>query len=169
MRTTGGGRPCEIHERKQYGKGLSNMMIRAATAADADALLELNSLFGNETTLQLLKQSILENNHEIVGIAYKDNLAVGYCTGLVIQSMCYGTRRLDIEALYVKERHRRQGIGKALLAFVEQRGTARGICHVHMNVHSDNEIALDAYSKQGYTPSREVLLEKDVQCRCSPQ
>ena len=81
------------------------MLIRAATVNDAEVLLELNSLFGNETTLGLLEQSILENDREIIGIAYIDNLAVGYCTGLVVKSMCYSSPRMDIETLYVKEKH----------------------------------------------------------------
>ena len=137
-------------------------MIRAATIKDADALFELNGLFGNETTIECLKKSMLENDRELVVIAYIDNLAVGYCTGLVTKSMCYRQHRLDVEALYVKANYRKQGIGKALLASIEQRGISLGIGHFHINVYPDNGIALELYSKQGYIPSGEVLLEKDA-------
>ena len=143
-------------------KGLGNKMIYTATVKDADALLELNSLFGNETTIELLRQSIIENDCEIVGVAYIDNTAVGYCTGLITKSMCYSKCRLDIEALYVKENHRNRGIGKELLAFVEQCGISRGIHHFHINAYPNNGAAFDIYSKQGYIASGEVLLEKDA-------
>ena len=136
------------------------MEVRIASRDDADELLALNELFGNATSLELLRESLLENDREVVCIAYCDGVAAGYCCGLIVTSMCYGERRADIEALYVKEEFRRQGIGEALLTCLDECLAARGIQHFHLTTHRDNATAQALYKKLGYVDSGEILMEK---------
>ena len=139
------------------------MEIRIATADDVNDLFELNSLFGNITTIEIMRKALVENELEIACIAYKDNTVVGYCSGFVVKSMCYSENRADIEALYVKEKYRGQGIGKALILFLEKAFFERGIYHFHNSTYSNNSKALALYKSIGYVNDGEILLDKSIQ------
>ena len=136
--------------------------IRIATINDVNDLFELNSLFGNITTIELMKKALVENELEIVCIAYVDSIAVGYCSGFIVKSICYSENRADIESLYVKEKYRGRGIGKALILFLEKEFTERGIYHFHNSTYSNNTTALALYESIGYVNDGEILLEKST-------
>ena len=136
------------------------MEVRIATPDDARDLFALNTLFGNSTTLECLRKSLAENDRELVCIAFVDGKAAGYCTGLIVKSMCYADSRADLEALYVKEEHRGRGVGEALLLCQEEALAARGVHHFHIVTQKDNHGARALYTKLGYTPAGEILLDK---------
>ena len=96
------------------------MTVKLATELDLEDLFILNELFENTTTKEMIKKSIRENDREIICIAFIDAIAAGYCTGLVVNSMCYSESRVDIETLYVKEEYRRQGVAEALILQLER-------------------------------------------------
>ncbi|MDQ7093726.1 GNAT family N-acetyltransferase [Desulfosporosinus sp. PR] len=153
---------------KWPSKGCVFMEIRLATVNDADDLFELNTLFENSTSKKLIKESIVSNEREIVCLAYVDNVAVGYCTGLVVKSMCYSEARADIEALYVKEEYRKRGVGETLISFLENTFIERGIYHFHINTFEKNSIAQSLYAKIGYKKTREILLDKTISRENAP-
>ena len=115
------------------------MYIKIAEINDLENLYELNRLFGNETTKEEMEICLKHNNHEIICIAYLDNIAIGYCTGLIIKSICYKNNRLDIESLFVKEEYRHKGIGKALIKFMEKEALLRKILHYHIITNKENK------------------------------
>lgn len=136
--------------------------VRLATESDVEDLFVLNALFENTTTKEMMRKSIFENDREIICIAFMDNIAVGYCTGLIVKSMCYSENRADIEALYVKEEYRRRGIGAALVRHLENEAVSRGIYHFHLNTYANNIRAQSLYQKNGYSKTGEILLEKTI-------
>jgi len=138
------------------------MTIRKATVADADSLYILNQLFGNTTTVDDIKQSLIENHCEIVSIAFVDNKPVAFCSGIIIQSFCYRSPRMDIEALYVRDEFRKQGVGRALLRCLEKEARILGIHHFHILTHALNVSGQALYEKCGYAKTGEVLFEKTV-------
>jgi len=138
------------------------MQIKLATINDAASLFELNKLFGNITALALLKESLVRNKDEIVSVAYDDNFAVGFCDGFLNRSICYSENRAYIEALYVREGYRRQGIGKALIQLLIQEFSNRGISHFHTDTYLKNAVALALYESIGFVNDGAVLLEKSI-------
>ena len=138
------------------------MEVRIATIDDISDLFELNALFENDTTLELMKASLIENDNEVVCIAHVNGVAAGYCCGLIIKSMCYSSIRVDIESLYVKDDYRGQGIGEALVKCLEEDVYARGIYHLHIITHSTNTKAQSLYEKLGYSKTGEIMLDKTL-------
>ena len=138
------------------------MKIRLANINDAEALFELNKNFGNTTTIDRLKKSLESNNAEIVCVAYDGGALAGFCSGLIVQSMCHATCRGHIEALYVRDEHRRQGLAHRLIGFLEQAYAARGIKHFHIDAETDNPAALGLYKKLGYAAAGEILMDKTI-------
>ncbi len=141
------------------------MDVRLATINDLDELFFLNELFENTTTKQLMEKSILENQNEIICIAFIDGVACAYATAIIISSMCYENSRADIETLFVRQEYRNQGIGEALIKCLEDELLSRGIVHFHLTTHSGNNVALSLYKKIGYKNTGELLLDKTVDNR----
>jgi len=139
-----------------------NMEARVATVDDADNLHVLNALFENNTTVDLLRKSLAENDREIACIAFADGVPAGYCCGLIVKSMCYSESRADIEALYVKPEYRGQGIGKALVKCLERALANRDVRHFHVTTGAGNKNALSMYEGLGYAKTGEVLLDKTI-------
>jgi GNAT superfamily N-acetyltransferase len=83
-------------------------------------------------------------------------------TGLIIKSVCYGSCRLDIESLFIKEEYRKKGIGKALIKFMEKEAREKNILHFHINTNMKNKTARLFYEKLGYKDTGEILLDKTV-------
>ena len=144
----------------QHG-GLS-FALRLATQGDAEALHSLNQMFGNENDLHTLRESIASNDREIICIAIDQGQPVGYCTGLIVKSMCYRNRRVDVEALYVIEACREKGVGRLLLQSLQKEAAARSMGHLHVVTHAGNKSARSLYESEGFVSSGEILYEKDL-------
>lgn len=60
----------------------------------------------------------------------------------------------QIRDLFVLSRHRRLGVGRALLAAVRAAATASGALRLVLQTEEDNEAALRLYADSGYTLNR---------------
>ena len=61
-----------------------------------------------------------------------------------------GDRHTYIFLLYVKPEHRRRGIGRALMEYLEKWARAKGDRQIGLQVFQSNTPALDLYHKLGY-------------------
>jgi len=61
-----------------------------------------------------------------------------------------GDRHTYIFLLYVKPEHRRRGIGRALMEYLENWARAKGDRQIGLQVFQSNTTALDLYHKLGY-------------------
>lgn len=61
----------------------------------------------------------------------------------------------DVQSVMVREEHRNQGVGAALMAAILAEATARGLLHV--TVHSGRR-AVDFYLRNGFEHHRQLLL-----------
>lgn len=69
-------------------------------------------------------------------------------------------RHTHIFLLYVKPEHRRRGIGKALMAYVENWASARGDRQISLQVFESNTAALNLYQRLGYIPQSLWLVKQ---------
>ena len=138
------------------------MNIKIVDKKDIENIFLLNKLFKNDTTLDEMNLFYEKNDNEIICIAYSDNIPVGYCTGLIIKSICYKNKRMDIETLFVKEEYRQKGIGKELLKFMEKEALLRDIKHFHIITNNDNVNAIKLYENMNYKKTGEILLDKTI-------
>ena len=61
-----------------------------------------------------------------------------------------GDRHAHIFLLYVVPEHRRRGVGKALMKYVENWATQRGDRQIGLQVFQSNSAALNLYNQLGY-------------------
>ena len=139
------------------------MKIKIVDLSDLDNLHELNKLFNYETSKAVIEELIKTNDREIICIAYEDNIAVGFCSGLIVKSICYNTGRMEIESLFVRDKYRRKNVATELVKFMEKEAIKRNLFHFHILVNKDNTSAIKLYEKLGFNDSGEILLDKTIE------
>jgi len=144
--------------------------IRMAQGSDALELLKLNDLFNGKgsNTLAGIKESLQTNTTEVVCVAVDDDHLVGFCCGQIYLSMCYSSPYAEITELFVEDEHRRQGVGRLLLTFMEGELAKRGVYHLHILTFKDNHAARSLYRSLGYVETLEMLLDKDQAVKGEP-
>lgn len=137
--------------------------IRAATAADIPALVELlAALFTIEQdfTPDLDKQSrglagVIANPNGIVTVALDDAGAViGMSSAQLVFSTAEGAWSAWIEDVVVATPWRGHGIGRALLRHLLDWSAQRGATRAQLLVDLDNPPALDFYRHLGWAETR---------------
>lgn len=141
----------------------TDVEVRVASRADADELVAMNREFNDADVSGQWVQESLETNHqhEIVAIAYLGNEAVGFACGQIYNSFCYDSPCGEITEMYVRKAHRRQGVGSALLVFLEKTLQSRGVTSIKILTNQENQGAQKLYTSLGYEEIDEMVLLKE--------
>lgn len=144
------------------------MMVRAAIAADAVRISKLNQLvqrIHHEALPRLFKPSnmswppeilrtVIEDPNRIVGLAEADDVLLGYVSAHVQahseSDIRYADSCLYVDHLVVRKDARRQGIGTALLNFVEGRAAAFGLASIGVDYWAFNQEARLFFERRGF-------------------
>jgi aminoglycoside 3-N-acetyltransferase I len=102
---------------------------------------------------------LLGDPHFIAMAAVKEGEVVGGLAGYVLQKFEQERREIFIYDLGVREEHRRQGIGMALLREMGKVATAKGAWAVFIQADADNHPAIALYSRLG---KREDAVHFDI-------
>ena len=138
------------------------MEIRFANISDVQNLFEMNELFNGVgyNSIEMIQKSIEHNKHEVVAIAYENEVAAGFACAQVFWSMCYDVKYAEITELFVKEQFRKRGYGKGLISFLEDTFVKQGIFDFQLFTGEENENAQRFYEKTGYSRDRERMYRK---------
>lgn len=138
-------------------------MIRLATVEDAEQLFLLNEQFNgkDETNIDNIKESLLNNKQELVVVAEESGILVGFVCIQIKKSFCYRDVMAEITEVFVDEKHRRRKNASKMIAFAER------YCIQHFALHKfelltgkENFEAQAMYQTQGYNEKDEVLMIK---------
>lgn len=138
-------------------------MIRLAALADAEQLFLLNEQFNgkDETILDNIKESLLNNKQEIVVVAEEGGILVGFVCIQIKKSFCYNNITAEITEVYVDEKHRRRKIASKMIAFAET--YCKQIYPLHkfeLLTGKENFEAQSMYQTQGYQIGEALVLVK---------
>ena len=87
---------------------------------------------------------------------------VGYIILAIGFSFEYRGHDAFIDELYIVPAHRRRGLGRAAMAFVEQEARERGVNAIHLEVDCGNDAALELYRHTGYQDHHRLLMTKSL-------
>ena len=87
----------------------------------------------------------------LILLAYADHEAVGIAVCFVGFSTFAAKPLLNVHDLAVLPVYRKQGVGRRLLAVVEQRARAMGCCKVTLEVLENNHRAMKLYEAAGFS------------------
>ncbi len=130
----------------------NNLIIRPATVADAAALTRLNLLFnGSSNPAEVMAQRLADPRQvESAFLAEIGGEIVGFAGLRLIPSLFYPETLAELTELFVEEAYRRQGVGRALIAVVEQKAIERGARELLVLTDRDNQEAQALYYSLGY-------------------
>ena len=111
------------------------------------------------TTLNLFK-FIAERNLGRIWTIYEDNHLIGYVVLAFGFSFEYKGVDAFVDELYISESHRSKGIGKHVMAFIEEQARKEGIKTIHLEVEKDNIRGERLYLKEGFIDNHRKLLTK---------
>ena len=96
-------------------------MVRIATVNDAEQLNILNNEFNGEgeTSIDNIRNSLMNNKQEVVIVAEEDNRLVGFVCVQLKKSFCYDDYMPEITEVYVKQAYRKRGIAGEMISFAE--------------------------------------------------
>jgi len=140
-----------------------NPIIRLAHVSDASELKNLNDMFNDndDTTLDELETSLLENNHEIVVCAEIEKIIVGVCCIQIMRTMCFNWQYAYVTELFVQEEYRSRGIGTLLMNFAEHELLKKGIKKIFLLVGRPNIRAQKLYQSLGFIEMTEKMYMKE--------
>lgn len=144
------------------------LYFKLASTSDIEVLIQLmRELYAHEKlTFDRLAassacRSILEDDRygKIYLICLEDDI-VGYLALTFGFSLEYHGCDAFVDELYIREKYRRQGIGKRALEFAEDICRDRGVRALHLEVERENIKARAFYSKAGFLDRDRHLLTK---------
>jgi GNAT superfamily N-acetyltransferase len=99
-----------------------NLVIRIATPEDALELARLNAAFNcvQEPPERLTARLVDPRCVETPIIAAVEGRAVGFACLRLVPALCYESTYAELTELFVEKARRRQGIGRALVAYAER-------------------------------------------------
>lgn len=140
-------------------------MVRIATVKDAGQLGVLNDEFNgkDETTIDNIRNSIVNNKQEIVIVDDENGVLVGFVCVQLKKSFCYDEYMPEITEVYVTLAYRKKGIASKMITFAED------YCFKNYPLHKyelltgkKNIVAQSLYGKLGYTDDDELHLSKRI-------
>ena len=121
--------------------------IRSMTHADLDQVLAIEvDLFPIDAwSEELFLGELAEvSNSRDLAVAIIDSQIVGYA------SFRYVGKQGDINTVAVSKSQQGNGIGTALMDWLESQATLRNVREIFLEVRSDNDAAMKMYSSRGY-------------------
>ena len=124
--------------------------LRLATESDYAAVDALETaLVDHEADRCAMFGAVLAHpDHEVV-VAEAEGAVVGMAHLLVYHDLAHGQASGQLLGLVVREDHRRQGVGRALLQEVMRLAKARGVGEFHISTEQDNATAQRLYRRAG--------------------
>lgn len=140
-------------------------MVRKATISDAEQLSVLNDEFNGagETTIDNIRNSLINNQQEVVIVADEDGILAGFVCVQLKKSFCYDKYMTAITEVYVNPAYRKKGIASEMITFAEDYCIRNYPLHKYeLLTGKENHIAQSVYSKLGYENDNEFHLSKRI-------
>lgn len=140
-------------------------MIRKANVSVAEQLSILNDEFNGkgETTIDNIRNSLVNNRQEVVIVDEENNELVGFVCVQLKKSFCYDEYFPEITEVYVKPSYIKRGTASKMITFAEDYCIKNYPLHKYeLLTGRKNIIAQAVYSKLGYIEDNELHFSKRI-------
>ncbi len=141
-------------------KAVPNLVVRLATAQDAEVLNEMVCSFAaferlpTQSSVESIRHELSRSDRVLEpAIAFLDGVPVGMATFFQTYSTFAAKRGLYLEDVYVKEEYRNRGIATAIVCFIAKLAVERNYARVDFTVLLWNNIAIEFFETLGATPT----------------
>jgi diamine N-acetyltransferase len=130
-------------------------MMRALEAADPGT-----TPFDERRRREIFDKFVRDATYGQAWLIVDDETPIGYVVLTVSFSFEYRGYDAFIDELYIAEEHRRRGIGRQAMKFVERVASERSVNALHLEVSRDNTAAVEFYRRTGYADHGRYLMTK---------
>ena len=121
--------------------------VRTATIADVDAVMEIErASFPTDAWSEAAMRETFEAGDAFVAEDADADAVIGYAAVLAPA----GSGDADVLTIAVREEHRGEGVGAALLGHMLETASTRGASRVFLEVRADNPVAQHLYDSRGF-------------------
>lgn len=145
------------------------LQIRLATSADAALLLPLAESFHQEdghplarTGPEAIRALLAGSPLGEIFLLERAGEAVGYVALCFTMSLEFGGLVMILDDFYVAPPARGRGIGREVLAFVEERARKKAAVQIFLEVEIANERAFGFYERSGWRKRERHMMEKTL-------
>jgi len=149
---------------------VSRLVIQEATLQDEAELLRMMRLlaehppgaikFDESKARAALRKFLLLPAFGVVWLLVEGCSVVGYIVLTLGFSFEFHGHDAFIDELYIEAAHRRRGLGRQALEFVEKKARERGVNAIHLEVDRGNDAAFELYRRVGYEDYKRFLMTK---------
>ena len=141
-------------------------VVRLATLSDVDTLVRLLRMYREESNATL-SEHLASRSFEMllddsrlgqVWMIEQDGHPAGYVVLTVSFSLEYSGLRGFIDDFYVAQQYRKRGLGHSALEEVKRACRRRGLRALLVDTGRNNEPALNAYRRAGFTDAGRTML-----------
>lgn len=143
--------------------------IRPVSARDLPDLLPLIAALAAQhgdtatATLTTVERDFMADPPWLYGLVAEYDLSiVAYAALCPVAQLQFGHRGLDIHHLHVRDGHRGQGIGRAMIEACCQKAATLGCTYVTASTAADNSAAGAAYLACGFSRTGETRFRREI-------
>jgi len=118
--------------------------------SDAAGVYSLERECFHDPYPQKLLDDLMRTEHDRFFVAVEDGKIIGYAVGRA------SGKSGHIDSVAVVPRHRRRGIGMALLSTLTRKLIQEGVEQIHLEVRKGNTAAISFYERMGFRVSSEI-------------
>lgn len=140
------------------------MNIREATLEDLSSLLTLeqNIIDSERPYDPFIREDnvtyydipeLISNSDSYLAVVESNDVIVGSGYAQIRESKTYHTHESHcyLGFIYLEPDYRGKSVGRLIVENLKEWGIGRGMRHFHLNVYSENDSAIRAYEKAGFT------------------
>lgn len=135
------------------------IVVRHMAIADVESVCSMiGQLAAFHGDTPMLSREALEHNclgdepWVTILVAEIDGEVVGYTALCRLIKLQFSRRALDMEHVFVAEKYRGQGVGRAIVQAAMEEARRQGCKMVTVGTHPENKNAQDAYHAMGFEP-----------------
>jgi len=145
------------------------MLIRAATDADVDIVLDFNCLLAAESEGKTLDPDVLRPGiAAVLADPHKGRYFLAEKDGRIVGQLLLTFEWSDwrngwfwwIQSVYVQMDHRRMGVFRAIFEHIRQLGAAEGVIGLRLYVEKENARAHATYQSLGLEWTSYLVMER---------
>ncbi len=106
-------------------------------------------------------EQYIENENMCILVAKGNETILGYVYGFVQDNgSLYNNKVAQLDALFVKEQYRGNGIAKSLMKEFINWAEEKGVAYIELSVCKDNSDAINLYENEGFCIDKILLRKK---------
>lgn len=139
----------------------TNEINNMLTALIQDERKNYDSNINENYKVEEFYEKLINNNDKTILVARDNDIVLGYVYGFIQDNGClYNNKVAQLDALFVKEQYRGNGIARSLTKEFINWTEEKGVAYIELSVCKNNTNAISLYENEGFCIDKILLRKK---------